>query len=165
MDVSELAKKVYDMYNIEFVDIVMPEEVERGNKQPHELFKEWNEWNVAEKEDKIKIISRWILNNITIDILNSDDTDYKSNHIFQYIKENRRKRLYNNIDYVKSVLEGVLHEDDKHIYQDLLDNETNIEIVREELKFMLKQIYDLEVCSGNDPDPLEYEDVVGDIRL
>jgi hypothetical protein len=160
-----IVNKIYDTINLEYIDIVTPEELETEESKPHERINEWNKWNNGEESDKKEIISNWVKKIVPHNVLDSDNTTEVLDYIINHIKENRRNRLYNNIDYLKLVLDSVLDDHDKPIFKNLIQDETDIEIVRQELKGLLKNAYKYELSQGMNPDPLEYYDVVGDIRL
>lgn len=129
---------------------------EEGNPIREKLLTEWakrfldttkNEWNDVVPSSSLEDNSFWL----TL--------------IKRHMADTRRHVIYNNIERLKECLRQVIKGDEQaeEAYKDFLTSCQDIERVRQELKGYLKACYDLEMQAGGSPDPLLWQDYVGDI--
>jgi hypothetical protein len=155
MTTVKLVNSILEELNLEFLDIA-PEDLTNGSA-PDLVIKDWNAWNTNEDGIRQTMVQDW-LQRTSLSTLD----DVKA-----HIKTNRHRKLYNNLDYLKLVLEQSVQPEDLCWFKELLedDDPAHIETLRSELGALLRNAYDKEIAQGLNPDPLEYYDAVGDIRL
>lgn len=161
MGTEDLSREIMKRLAVEYIDIANVELDE--TRGPHDLFQEWNMWQAADDAKRTEMVREWLERQF-INLSDMGTLEERFVHVREFIKQNRRNRLYNNIDFLKRFLESYVHEEDVYLFRELIDTETDIEVVRAEIKGMLRRAYDAEVEQGMDPDPLEYYDVIGDVR-
>lgn len=151
--------------NLSVVDVV----------RKNDLMDQTINWNDPEK--KKQIIHDWILDSLKKNrdvILDVGDEKKCLEFINNQIEINKYDYLYNDIEYVKNLFLNVIHPQGEKVDPNeqlvplinYIKSCDDIEDLRYQLKYILKNLYDAELKLGLEhrPNPFKYYSAVGDVR-